>query len=150
MTKTFQMTSGMRIGTAILTAMLRAGLPFGPLVLLSVRGGKSGHVYTTPVALVEQRGTRWLVAAFGEVNWVHNLRVAGAAQLTRGRRREAIGVAELGAADAAPVLKQFLTNFQLVPFIRPYFDVTPQSPLSDFEREAAQHPVFRIVSTNVA
>jgi hypothetical protein len=150
MTKTFQMTSGMRIGTAILTAMLRVGLPFGSLVLLSVRGRTSGNVYTTPVALVEQRGTRWLVAAFEEVNWVHNHRVAGAAQFTRGRRREAIGVAELGAADAAPVLKQFLTNFQLVPFIRPYFDVTPQSPLSDFEREATQHPVFRIVNTNMA
>jgi hypothetical protein len=58
-------------------------------------------------------------------------------------------VVELGAADAAPILKQFLTNFQLVPFIPPYFAVTPQSPLTDFEHEAAHHPVFRIVSTKV-
>ena len=135
----------MRIGTVILAAMLQSGLPLGPLALLSVRGRRSGKVYTTPVALVEQSGTRWLVAAFGEVNWVHNLRAAGQAQLTRGRRVETIGAVEIGALEAAPILKQFLKNFGLVPFIPPYFDVTPQSPLSDFEREALHHPVFRIV-----
>jgi hypothetical protein len=89
-----------------------------------------------------------LVAAFGEVGWVHNLRAAGQAQLTRGRRTEAIGVVELAARDAAPILQQFLTSFRMVPFIPPYFDVTQHSPLADFERETAHHPVFRIVSTN--
>ncbi len=148
MTKTFHMTNGMRIGTTILTALLRAGVPFGSLTLLSVRGRKSGRVHTIPVALVERSGTRWLVAAFGEVGWVHNLRAAGQAQLTRGRRTEAIGVVELAARDAAPILQQFLASYQLVPFLRPYFDVTPHSPLTDFEREAAHHPVFRIVSAN--
>ena len=149
MTATFHMTRSMRIGSTILTALLRAGLPFGSLTLLSVRGRKSGKVYTTPVALVERSGTRWLVATFGEVNWVRNLRTAGQAQLTRGRRTEAIGVVELEAREAAPILKQFLTSYQMVPFIPPYFDVTLRSPLADFEREASHHPVFRIVRTNV-
>ena len=149
MTETFHMTRSMRIGSTILTALLRAGLPFGSLTLLSVRGRKSGKVYTTPVALVERSGTRWLVAAFGEVNWVRNLRTAGQAQLTRGCRTEAIGVVELEAREAAPILKQFLTSYQMVPFIPPYFAVTRRSPLADFEREASHHPVFRIVRTNV-
>jgi hypothetical protein len=82
MTKTFHMTNGMRIGTTILTVLLRAGLPFGSLTLLSVRGRKSGKIYTIPVALVERSGTRWLVAAFGEVSWVRNLRAAGQAVLS--------------------------------------------------------------------
>ncbi len=124
MTKTFQLTSMMHIGTAMLKALLRAVVPMGPLVLLSVRGRKSGKVYTTPVALVQQGNERWLVAAFGEVNWVHNLRAAGEAHLTRGRRTEPIGVVELGIPEAAPILKQFLTTYQVVPFMRPYFDVT--------------------------
>jgi hypothetical protein len=64
MTKTFQMTRVMRIGTVMLKVMLRAGVPMGPLLLLAVRGRKSGTVYTTPVAVVEQNGSRWLVAAF--------------------------------------------------------------------------------------
>jgi len=138
----------MRIGSTVLTALLRAGVPLGSLTLLSVRGRKSGKISTTPVALVERDGTRFLVAAFGEVGWVRNLRAAGRAQLTRGRCSEAIGVVELEARDAAPILKQFLTSYQMVPFLPPYFDVTSQSLLADFEREAVHHPVFRIVSTN--
>lgn len=98
-------------------------------MLLSVRGRKSGKVFTTPVAVVKREGSRWLVAAFGEVSWVRNLRAAGQAQLTRGSRTEAIGVVELEAQEAAPILKQFLTSYQMVPFIPPYFDVTPRSPL---------------------
>jgi deazaflavin-dependent oxidoreductase (nitroreductase family) len=144
MRETFHMTSSMRIGSTMLTALLRAGLPLGSLTLLSVRGRKSGKISTIPVALVEQDGTSFLVAAFGEVSWVRNLRVTGQAQLTRRRRTEAIGVVELEAREAAPILKQFLTSYQRVPFIPPYFDVTPRSPLVDFEREATQHPVFRI------
>jgi deazaflavin-dependent oxidoreductase (nitroreductase family) len=148
MTNTFHMTGSMRIGSTILTALLRAGLPFGSLTLLSVRGRKSGKVHTIPVALVEQDGTSFLVAAFGEVNWVRNLRAAGQAQLTHRRHTEVIGVVELGEAEAAPILKQYLKHYHLVPFLRSYFDATSHSPLTDFEREAAHHPAFRIVSAN--
>ena len=148
MIKPFRMTRGLRVVSTIITTLLRIGLPVGPAVLLSVRGRKSGKIYTIPVALVENSGTRFLVAAFGEVNWVRNLRAAGQAQLTRGRRTEAIGVVELEAREAAPILKQFLRESQRVSFIKPYFHVTPHSSLADFEREALHHPVFRIVSTN--
>ena len=58
MTKPFEMTTLMRNGTAFLKTMLRAGVPMGPLALLSVRGRKSGKLYTTPVALVKQNGER--------------------------------------------------------------------------------------------
>lgn len=150
MKETFHMTRSMRIGSTILIALLRAGVPLGSLILLSVRGRKSGKVYTTPVALVEQGGTRFLVAAFGEVSWVRNLRAAGSAQFTRGQRTEVSRVIELGEREAAPILKQFLTSYHLVPFIPPYFDVTPRSPLIDFEQEATQHPVFCIESSSLA
>jgi deazaflavin-dependent oxidoreductase (nitroreductase family) len=146
--KPFRMTRGLRVVSTMITTLLRLGLPVGPSALLSVRGRKSGRIYTIPIALVENSGTRWLVAAFGEVNWVRNLRAAGQAQLTRRRRTETIGVVELEAREAAPILKQFLTESQNVSFIKPYFHVTPQSSLADFEQEALHHPVFRIVSKN--
>ena len=147
MTQTFHMTRPMRLGTALLKALLRAGMPMGSLALLSVQGRKSGRVYTTPVALVHHGSERWLVAAFGEVNWVRNLRAAGTAHLTHGRRTEAISVVELGNTEAAPILQRFLQAYHLVPFIPPSFSVTPHSPLADFEQEAAHHPVFGIVCT---
>ena len=146
MRQPFHMTAGLRVVSTIITTLLRLGLPVGPAVLLSVRGRTSGKIYTIPVELVENSGTRFLVAAFGEVNWVRNLRAAGEAHLTRRRRTEAIEVVELGAREAAPILKQFLKDSQRVLFIKPYFHVTPHSSLADFEREASHHPVFRIVS----
>ena len=148
MAQTFRPTRTMRLGTALLKALLRAGAPMGSLVLLSVRGRKSGKVYTSPVALVHQGHERWLVAAFGEVNWVRNLRAAGAAYLIRGSHTELIDVVELGMTEAAPILQRFLQAYHLAPFITPYFSVTPTAPRAAFEREAARHPVFRIVPTN--
>ena len=148
MRQPFHMTGGLRVASIIITTLLRLGLPIGPAVLLSVRGRTSGKIYTIPVELVENSGTHFLVAAFGEVNWVRNLRAAGQAQLTRRRRTEAIEVVELEAKDAAPILKQFLRESQRVSFIKPYFQVTPHSSLADFEQEAFYHPVFRVVSTN--
>ena len=147
MRQPFHMTSGLRVVSTLITALLRLGVPAGPAVLLSVRGRTSGTIYTIPIELVEDSGTRYLVAAFGDVSWVRNLRAAGQTHLTRRRRTEAIGVVELGAREAAPILKQYLTASQRVPFIKPYFHVTPQSSLADFEQEALYHPVFRIVST---
>jgi len=148
MRQPFHMTGGLQVVSTIITTLLRLGLPVGPAVLLSVAGRTSGKIYTIPVELIENSGTRFLVAAFGEVNWVRNLRAAGQAQLTRRRRTEAIGVVELEAKEAAPIPKQFLTESQRVSFIKPYFHVTPHSSLADFEQEALHHPVFRIVSTN--
>src|SRR5579885_2128284 len=136
MRQPFHMTGGLRVASTIIATLLRIGLPIGPSVLLSVRGRKSGKIYTVPVALVENSGTRFLVAAFGEVSWVRNLRAAGRAQLTRKRRTEAIGVVELEAREAAPILKQFLRESQRVSFIKPYFHVSPESSLANFEQEA--------------
>ena len=80
--------------------LLRLGPLMGPNALLSVRGRKSGQVRTTPVALVEVGGRRWTVGTFGNVNWVRNLRAAGEATLTVGRRAERVRAVELDRAEA--------------------------------------------------
>src|SRR6266850_30751 len=75
--------------------MLGSGIPLGPNALITVRGRKSGLDRTTPVALVEIDGKRWVIGTFGETNWVRNLRAAGEATLTIGRRREPVRAREL-------------------------------------------------------
>ena len=140
--KPFEMTLAMRIGTDMLIWMLRVGFPMGTLRLLAHQGRKSGKTYKTPVALVEKEGKRWLVAAFGETNWVHNIRAVGEAQLIVGRKTETVRVTEIESAQAAPILKQFLKSYGIVPFIPPYFAVSAQAPVSAFEDEAKDHPVF--------
>src|SRR6266545_4898866 len=131
-----------RIANKLVTTLIGAGLNISINALLTVRGRKSGQPRTTPVAVIELNGQRYLIAAFGIVDWVRNLRAAGAATLTRSRRSEAITVAELPPAEAALILKACLAGSP--GFVRPYFDATPESSLEDFEREALRHPVFRV------
>jgi deazaflavin-dependent oxidoreductase (nitroreductase family) len=80
--------------------LMRLGVPLGPNALLSVRGRKTGVVRTTPVALIKADGRRWIVGTFGEVNWVRNLRSAGEAVVTVGRRKESVRATELDRAEA--------------------------------------------------
>jgi deazaflavin-dependent oxidoreductase (nitroreductase family) len=143
MAKTLQINFADCIGAALITTLLRAGVKIGTTSLLTVRGRKSGQPHTVPVTLVEQDGQRWLVAPYGVVQWVRNIRAAGTATLTRCRRSEVISVTELPAREAAPVLKQYLLQVRVV---RPYFDVAKDAPLEAFECEAPRHPVFKITT----
>lgn len=145
MANTLHLTFADRLNDAVLTTLLRAGIKVGTMSLLTVRGRKSGRPRTIPVLLVERDGQRWLVAPYGVVQWVRNIRAAGTATLTRGRRSEAISVSELPAREAAPVLKQYLA-VQHAADVQAYFEATKDSPLEAFEREAARHPVFKITT----
>ena len=148
MSKTLHLNFSDRMGDALITTLLRAGVKIGTTSLLTVRGRKSGQPHTVPVTLVEQDGQCWLVAPYGVVQWVRNIRAAGTATLTRCRRSEAISVTELPAQEAAPVLKQYL--LQVSAGVRSYIDATKDSPLEDFEREAPLHPVFQITTIEEA
>jgi len=121
--------------------LLRLGSGPGGTYLLTVPGHRSGAPRSTPVTLVEEGGRRWLVAPYGEVAWVRNVRAAGKATLSRGGHTDEIALREVGTDEAAPVLKLYVTR---VPITRPYFDVRPGSDLDAFRAEAPRHPVFAI------
>lgn len=142
MAKTYRLGVGRKLVNVVVTALIRAGVPMKSTYLLTVAGRRSGRKYTTPVILVEREGDRWLVAPYGTVGWVANARAAKKVTLTRGRRAEAVSIVELGGDASAPVLKEYLTK---VTVVRPFFDVTPQSPVAAFVAEAIRHPVFHVV-----
>ena len=146
MAKDFQSSRMFRIGNAITSGLLRLGVKLGNNVLLTVPGRKSGVPRTTTVTLLERDGQRWLQSPFGEVNWVRNLRAAGRATLTRGRRTEEVLAIELSPAEAAPIFQWVLATVSVPGPIRAYYAVTPESPLAAFEAEARRHPMFRIVT----
>lgn len=142
MAKTNRLPRFATAGNRIITFLLRRGVKIGTMRLLTVRGRKSGLPRTTPVALVERDGQRWLIAAYGEVDWVRNLRAAGEATFTRGRYTEAITAVEIPAKEAAPILKRSLAGAPAM--IKKLYDVAPTAPLEDFEREVVHHPIFQI------
>ncbi len=81
--------------------LLRRGRLMGPNTLLTVRGRKSGEMRTTPVALVELEGRRWIIGTFGETNWVRNLRAAKEGLIEVGDHREDVHARELTRDEAA-------------------------------------------------
>jgi deazaflavin-dependent oxidoreductase (nitroreductase family) len=142
MAKTYQITAAVRLSNFMVAMLLRAGIRVGTMTLLTVRGRTSGIERTTPVTIGAVDGQRYLASPFGEVQWVRNVRAAGVATLSGGGHFEQITVDELSPAAAAPILRRILADAP--GFIQQYFDVTPDSSLADFEREAPRHPIFRI------
>ena len=66
-----------RASNPLTRRLLRLGMPMGPNVLLTVRGRTSGLPRSAPVAIAEYGGHHWIIAAYGDVQWVRNLRAAG-------------------------------------------------------------------------
>jgi deazaflavin-dependent oxidoreductase (nitroreductase family) len=144
---TYRLSVTRRAANALLRGLLRIGLGPPRIYLLTVRGRRTGQPRSTPVTLVETGGQRWLVAPYGAVDWVRNARAAGRVTLSRGRRSETAVVAELGPAQSAPVLRQYVRE---VPITRRFFDAGPDAPLEAFAAEASRHPVFRIMPGSAA
>ena len=97
--------------------LLGAGIPLGPNALITIRGRKSGIERTTPVALVEIGGKRWVIGTFGETNWVRNLRAAGGATMTVGKRHEEVKAQELSHSEATAFFSDVLGPYvRRIPF----------------------------------
>lgn len=91
--------------------VLKTGALLGPNALITVRGRKSGEPRTTPVALVEIDGRRWVIGTFGDTNWVRNLRAAGEATVSVGRRREDVKASELVGEERVSFFRDVLTPY---------------------------------------
>jgi deazaflavin-dependent oxidoreductase (nitroreductase family) len=83
------------IFTPAAKVLLAAGIPMGFNGLITIAGRTSGLPRTTPVAIIEHAGRRWVWAPWGEVHWVRNLRAAGQATITVRRRKEEVSATEL-------------------------------------------------------
>ena len=75
--------------------LLGAGVPMASNGLLTVRGRKSGLPRTTPLAIIQAGGRRWIWSPYGDVQWVRNLRAAGTATISERRRRLEVRAIEL-------------------------------------------------------
>src|SRR5438477_3040781 len=147
MAKTYKVPMFVRLGNILTLSLMRAGVKlagpfmfFGnyPMYMLTVRGRKSGQPRTVVLAIIKRNGKRYIGSPYGIVDWVRNLRAAGEAVLTRGRRSETVNARELPKDEAALVLR---ADIKRNPFAR-YFGVTADSSLEEFERAVLTHPVF--------
>jgi deazaflavin-dependent oxidoreductase (nitroreductase family) len=133
-----------RLLNVLVRPLARLGLAGKRTHVLTVVGRTSGKRYSTPVSLVFLDGERWLVAPYGEREWVKNARAAGWVELTRARKTERVQVEEVGPEQAAPVLRAYLRS---TPVTAPFFASKRNAPLEKFAEEAHRHPVFRVVTS---
>jgi len=131
-----------RTVNAVVTPLARIGWAGRRTHLLTVPGRESGRLYTTPVSLAWLEGDRFLVAPYGERNWVKNARAAGWVELRRGSRRAHLAVEEATPEQAVPVLRDY---YRWAWVTRAFFEVTLDSPDEAWLAEAPRHPVFRLL-----
>ncbi len=132
--------------------LLRLGVRvtiLGPIMLLTVRGRKTGKPRTLPVDLYERDGRRFLIATHGEGNWVYNLRATGEGILSLGRSHQAFTALELAPQAAGSVIKDVLGPLLASQgvrgsILRQHLSMTPDSSPDDFINAARSHPVFEL------
>jgi deazaflavin-dependent oxidoreductase (nitroreductase family) len=138
----------------LIRRLLGAGLPFGPNVLLTVRGRSSGVPRTFPVAIFELDGRRYIQSPFGEVNWVHNLRASGQAIVSKGRSHEGVDAIEVDPEAGGPILRDALAPYLKWRVLRPvlgrFFHFRADSTIEEFVAEARRHPMFELRTRSAA
>jgi hypothetical protein len=113
-------------------------------VTLEVTGRKSGRTVSLPVVIAVVDGQRYLVSMLGDnVHWVLNVRAAGGRAALQSGGREEIQLEEVPTDQRAPILRTYL---QRAPGARPHVPVNKDAALAEFEKIAAQFPVFHLTS----
>lgn len=126
----------------------KLGIAPNYLVTLEVRGRRSGRIVSLPLVMAVVEGERYLVSMLGpNVDWVRNAEAAGGHVTLRHGRREQVHLEEVPVDQRAPILKAYLKR---APGARPHVAVDKDAPLSEFEKVAAQYPVFRVVPEGAA
>ena len=133
----------------ITTTLMRLGVRPDPrMALLTIRGRKTGRDRTVPMGVFARDGRKYIVAAFGEVNWVANLRAAGAATITQGKRKATYAAEQVQGEEAALVLRDCLAAYLpsplAGPMLRQRIAVNADAPLDVLAVEARRTPVFRL------
>jgi deazaflavin-dependent oxidoreductase (nitroreductase family) len=110
--------------------------------LLTTRRRTTGSPHTIPVVPIEKDGKRWLVAPYGTVSWVHDIRADCGVSLRYGRATRRYTARPASSTEAGPILKRYAA---VATKTRAHFRATADSPVEDFVAEADQHPVFELI-----
>lgn len=102
---------------------------------LSVPGRRSGQWRTTPVAVLDHGGARYLVSVFGTTDWALDLRASGRGRLAGRQRVEEIGAVEVPVGERQPILDAYLARFAKMPHVDAAFRSLP---------DPSDHPTFRV------
>lgn len=119
--------------------MARRG--WGRTEVLTTTGQMSGKPRQVPVSPIELGGSEYLVAPYGEVAWVRNVRSNPNVTLRHGSRDRRVRLEEITGEEAAETVAAYYARET---FPRPYMDVPENPTMADFAAKAGRFPVFRV------
>lgn len=90
---------------------------------------------------IEHGEATYLVAPYGAVGWVRNVRAGGEAKLRRGKEEAVITLEEVEGDEAAGVVAAY---YRREAFSRQFMDVPADPTVEDFAARAEQFPAFRV------
>jgi deazaflavin-dependent oxidoreductase (nitroreductase family) len=142
--RTYRPSLGPRLANVVFRVLARRARGKDTLHVLTVPGRKSGRAREIPVHIVEHGPHRYLVAIYGEQEWVRNVRAnEGRARIGRGGVDEQVKLAEVDTDEAADALRHYT---QLIPHVLPYLDLPDNPSDADWRGVAGTHPVFRVTA----
>jgi deazaflavin-dependent oxidoreductase (nitroreductase family) len=118
------------------------------VVLLEVRGRRSGRVRRTLLVRTIRDGRAYLVALAGESEWVRNVRAAAGRAVIRHGKPRHVTLVEVLAAERPPVIREYLCGKGRRAGSREaerYFGLSPDPSLEEIRPIADHYPVFEIV-----
>ena len=125
--------------------LLAARVPLGFNGLITIRGRTSGLPRTTPVAIIDVSGRRWIWAPWGEIHWVRNLRVAGRATISVRGRKEEVRATELDQPQRVEFFRDVLGPVARgIPFGARFIRIVDGVDLDDPSEAAEGRPVFEL------
>ena len=125
--------------------LVAAGMPMGPNGMLTVRGRTSGEPRSTPLAIIEVDGRRWIWSPWGDVHWVQNLRAAGQATIQVRRLQLEVTAVELDAAERVAFFRDtFAPYARRIPFGGRFVRLFDGVDISDPVATAKDRAVFEL------
>jgi deazaflavin-dependent oxidoreductase (nitroreductase family) len=135
--------------TPLVKPLLKAGVPLGFNGLITIRGRKSGEPRTTPVAIIDVDGRRWVWCPWGEVNWVRNLRASGHAKIDVRGQTEDVAARELDAPERVRFFRDVLGPVaKRIPFGMQFIRLVDGVDLHEPAEAAQGRPVFELLAAD--
>jgi deazaflavin-dependent oxidoreductase (nitroreductase family) len=140
MAKKYEVNSTIRRINKLTLFLARRG--WGRQVMLTTTGRRSGQPREVPLSPITVDGVEFLVAPYGEVAWVRNVRANPEVTIRKGRETRLASLSEV-TGEVPDVLKEY---WDREAFAHQYMDVPDSPTIDDFDASGKSFPVFRVVS----
>jgi len=114
----------------------------GPASQLAVTGRTSGERRVVLVTPVHIDGTTYIVAPYGLVNWVLNIRANPRVTLSRGGVTSRFTATEVEKEEGGKVLARYYADN--AKHVRDFMDVPGEHTIMDFNAVVDRYPVFNL------